>query len=140
MSFGAPLSASPLATPTPAPAPAPASGAGGDGVPPLADPAFATAGDNSTYLAPPAHAPARSATSPLAAAPAVRENSGPIQLPRRRRTHPVSRRTDDVPAAAGPAMPAVQRVVSDLFTPEHPVGPAPTFVQSIRAFFLSSWV
>lgn len=129
------MSASPLATPS----------AGGD-VPPLDSAATSPAGAD--FLAPPqsappppsgAHAPAhithaqasaptRSATSPLA----VRENSGPIQLPRRRRTHPAAARSDDLPA--------VQRVMSDLFTPEHPVGPAPTVWQSIRAFFLSSWV
>lgn len=62
-----------------------------------------------------------------------RHNSGPVQMPLRRRTAPMSRRSgDDVPG--------VQRVVSDLFTPEHPVGPAPGVLRSLRVFFTSSWM
>lgn len=163
MSFGGPLSASPLSTPNVGDSDVPPLDAAYSphtssplasvpaGAPPAtpATPASPSAPAINTpdngYLAPPSapsaqfspqsptfspqQHPVRSSTQPLAA---VRENSGPIQLPLRRRTHPASRNTDD--------MPAVQRVMSDLLTPEHKVGPAPTFWQSIKAFFLSSWM
>lgn len=174
MSFGGPISASPLATP---------SGAGED-VPPLNGAAYTTspssapnaplnpstspghldpsaahhtapsAYDTSVssatapdedYLAPlPPHIkhagpiphhPGRSQSTPMGMhMRPLRENSGPIQLPRRRRTHPVSRGSENQNETA------VQRVMTDLFTPEHKVGPEPSFFQSVKAFFLSSWM
>lgn len=150
MSFGGPFSASPLSTPNVGPdsdvppldaAYSPHTSSPLASIPAGANPSSPPPAINTPdngYLAPPSapsaqfspqQRPVRSSTQPLAA---VRENSGPIQLPLRRRTHPASRNTDD--------MPAVQRVVSDLLTPEHKVGPAPTFWQSIKAFFLSSWM
>lgn len=51
-------------------------------------------------------------------------------------TRSSSRRKNTIDPNAGP----IRRMTSSLFTPEVPVGPAPTFMASLKAAVFSSWV